>query len=324
MSAAQEIREEGNNAAEGATGSASAPDLKIPSKGYEEIPGKAFAIQSDGPLETTTLFDHSAQVDQIFGAFAVAQGEVEQPGKTKKAVVETKNGGKYVYWYCDIADVLRALQKPFAAQGLAVFQMSPDIKEREYEVHLENKTIKRIGAKVEIRTVISHKSGQWLSNTIWAMAEGTGPQALGSVITYLRRYGLQLLAGVAADEDEDGEAAQGDQPGGAANKPGEPQRGAPNGQEIEVFGPVGDSVVKNVSGGESYEFSINGQGPGGKMSVKASTRDARLYRDLKAEAREGGMYFYFKIRRAKTGNWWDLVGAEAEPARKARTEDPKP
>ncbi len=41
-----------------------------------------------------------------------------------------------------------------------------------------------------------------------AAPKDDSPQAIGSVVTYLRRYALQSMVGV-APEDDDGEAAQG-------------------------------------------------------------------------------------------------------------------
>lgn len=42
--------------------------------------------------------------------------------------------------------------------------------------------------------------------TLAAAPERKGPQAVGSVVTYLRRYTLAAVAGVAPDEDDDGNA----------------------------------------------------------------------------------------------------------------------
>ena len=47
-----------------------------------------------------------------------------------------------------------------------------------------------------------------MSETVSGKPKDDGPQALGSVITYLRRYALAAFAGV-APEDDDAEAAMG-------------------------------------------------------------------------------------------------------------------
>lgn len=51
-------------------------------------------------------------------------------------------------------------------------------------------------------------------------------QGQGSAITYARRYSLMAIMALKGDKDDDGEAAQGDQPDATAN-PGEPPPGTP-------------------------------------------------------------------------------------------------
>jgi len=93
--------------------------------------------------------------------------------------------------YADLAGVIDACREALAANGVAVFQ----------PVTVEGKT-------VTVRTVLAHSSGQWMACAMSAEARAAGPQEIGSVVTYLRRYGLAAMAGVASDDD-DGEAASG-------------------------------------------------------------------------------------------------------------------
>jgi hypothetical protein len=53
-----------------------------------------------------------------------------------------------------------------------------------------------------------HESGEWFENTLTAKSDWPNPPAVGSAITYLRRYALQSLSGLAADDD-DGAGATG-------------------------------------------------------------------------------------------------------------------
>ncbi len=49
-----------------------------------------------------------------------------------------------------------------------------------------------------------HVSGEWISGVSTAKPAKTDAQGIGSVISYLRRYGLQSMAGVStADDDAD-------------------------------------------------------------------------------------------------------------------------
>jgi hypothetical protein len=52
--------------------------------------------------------------------------------------------------------------------------------------------------------------GEWVSNTIWCQLTQNTAQAIGSVITYLRRYSLAAATGQ-AQQDDDAEGAEGRQ-----------------------------------------------------------------------------------------------------------------
>ena len=100
--------------------------------------------------------------------------------------------------YADLSSVVEAIREPFTSNGLAWVQapsLDPDT------------------GLVTVATRIVHSSGQWVEASVSAMPGRGGkadlsPQAVGSAVTYLRRYGLQALAGVPS-ADDDGEAAMG-------------------------------------------------------------------------------------------------------------------
>lgn len=55
-------------------------------------------------------------------------------------------------------------------------------------------------------TRLSHESGQWIEGA-YPLAVNANPQAMGSQMTYARRYALASIAGVFAGDDDDGEDA---------------------------------------------------------------------------------------------------------------------
>ena len=59
---------------------------------------------------------------------------------------------------------------------------------------------------VAVETMLLHVSGEWMSSTLEIPASKHDAQGYGSAITYGRRYGLQAMCGVPA-EDDDGNAA---------------------------------------------------------------------------------------------------------------------
>jgi hypothetical protein len=64
------------------------------------------------------------------------------------------------------------------------------------------------GVGVAVRTMLLHTSGQWIaSRYVMPIGDKLTPQAIGSAITYARRYALSAIVGIAPDDDDDGNAA---------------------------------------------------------------------------------------------------------------------
>jgi NAD-specific glutamate dehydrogenase len=117
-------------------------------------------------------------------ALAKAQGDIESAQKdSANPFFKSK--------YADLASVWDACRAPLAKNGLAVIQFP-----------------RADGNVVTVETRLVHSSGQWIEGELTAVAKDDGPQSIGSIVTYLRRYSLQSIVGV-APEDDDGNAAQG-------------------------------------------------------------------------------------------------------------------
>lgn len=80
-----------------------------------------------------------------------------------------------------------------------------------------------------VETTLVHASGQFITSSCPIVcAKQNDPQAMGSAITYARRYSLASLLGVMTDEDDDGEKAMGRQTKQAsAPEKNEPQKPVP-------------------------------------------------------------------------------------------------
>lgn len=132
--------------------------------------------------------DTTPDITELAAALAKAQGAIV--GATKDSA-----NPFFKSKYADLASVWEACRQPLSSQGLSVVQ-SPSV-----EASPE-------GPRVSVETLLLHSSGQWMRNVVSALAKEDAPQAIGSCITYLRRYALQSVVGV-APEDDDAEAAQG-------------------------------------------------------------------------------------------------------------------
>lgn len=133
-----------------------------------------------------------APTSAIAGALAKAQGEFGAVLRDKTVTVTMKSGGKYTFSYAPLESILHAVKPALSKNGLSLTQAM----------------IVREG-KDFVETTLRHASGECLSNSIPLFVRDDGPQAYGSALTYARRYGVTLLLCISADDDDDGNAAEG-------------------------------------------------------------------------------------------------------------------
>lgn len=94
--------------------------------------------------------------------------------------------------YATINNILRAL-KPLL---------------KKHNLYLTQKII-MVGESLALHTVITHlPSGQYIDSMMHLTVDKPGPQAIGSCVTYFRRYSLTSIFCIAT-QDDDGNAAEG-------------------------------------------------------------------------------------------------------------------
>lgn len=124
----------------------------------------------------------------IAAALVAMQAEAPKVHKGKTARIPGKNGGQgYTYKYADLADVAEAARPLLQRHGLA-FVCHPRPCERGWEL---------AGSLI-------HESGETVTGSL--PLNGGNAQAVGSDLTYHRRYLLGCLTGIVTDEDDDGAA----------------------------------------------------------------------------------------------------------------------
>ena len=103
--------------------------------------------------------------------------------------------------YADLAAVRKVTRPVLAKHGLSVVQLPMPTE-----------------TGVVLQTRLLHASGEFIEGELPLVTQGIGMQGIVSAITYGRRTSLQAVLGIAADDDDDGEAAQGrDKPAAKAN-----------------------------------------------------------------------------------------------------------
>jgi hypothetical protein len=124
----------------------------------------------------------SESIAALAAALATAQGEVENASKNAK-------NPHFRNAYADLAEILNTVRPVFSKHGLSLVQM-PSFSD----------------GVCHVETLLTHASGEWISNTASAPVGKLDAQGVGSAITYLRRYSLAAFCGI-AQEDDDGNAA---------------------------------------------------------------------------------------------------------------------
>lgn len=150
----------------------------------------------------------SDTLNKLATALVKAQGEI-------KFAAKDSNNPFFKSKYADLPAVIDAVKPALNKNGISFLQ---------------------IVVQDGVETMLLHESGEFISGvTPVIVAKPNDPQALGSAITYAKRYGLQAIVGVPADVDDDGEAAM-----GRSQKPTQTGPTQPTVKVDKTFAPRGD------------------------------------------------------------------------------------
>lgn len=173
----------------------------------------------------------SETLGKLAEALAKAQSEIQHAHKDK-------DNPFFKSSYADLASVWDACREPLSKNGLSVVQAL-----EMTEKHLI------------LNSTLMHISGEWISSLVPIVPVKPDPQGYGSAITYMRRFTLAALVGVAPsekptpdslDDDDDGESAMGRRPLPGSTKPivkhmameGKPNPSAPVREPVYRPAPV--------------------------------------------------------------------------------------
>lgn len=141
----------------------------------------------------------SEHIGQLAAALAAAQATFGHAEKDAK-------NPHFRSTYATLASVIDAVRLPLADHGIAIIQ-STAFQRSQVEASKDGQRFSVEGAIVTVETILAHESGEYLAGQLSAAVPSTAPQAIGSAVSYLRRYALQAMVCLAASDD-DGEAAQ--------------------------------------------------------------------------------------------------------------------
>jgi hypothetical protein len=193
----------------------------------------------------------SEHINELAVALSKAQGEID--GAKKDSVNPFFKAS-----YADLASVIAAAKAPLAKYGLAYTQLTNFDENGSYLI-----------------TTLMHSSGQWIAGKYPLGFSDNKIQTQGSTITYVKRYTLQAMLGIAS-EDDDGNSAQ-------QNHRQAPAPVAPKAVEqvdtlAELRAQVSKLVVKNkIPATEMRKFIATNFGEG---SMLASLGENELQQTL--------------------------------------------
>jgi hypothetical protein len=201
----------------------------------------------------------SESVAKLSAALVTAQAEM--PGAPKSAKGQVGNQTRY---YADMAAVVEAARPVLAKHELAYTQFPSGFA----------------GGCVTVTTRLLHTSGEWMEAELDMPTGGSGAQAVGSAITYAKRYALMAVLGMPT-EDDDGSAAT------AASKPAA-RKSAPPAAPPAVAEPDDPN----------------------KISAAQTKKMMASFNDIGLRSREDRLAFIAATARA-VGSSQDLTHAEA-------------
>jgi len=128
--------------------------------------------------------EHSEKIDELGAALSKAQGILE-------AAKKDSNNPFFKSKYADLASVWESCRAALSSNGLSIVQ-SPEESD----------------SGIAVVTMMLHSSGQWIRSRYTMPVSKVDAQAVGSAITYARRYALSSIVGIAPEDDDGNGAAE--------------------------------------------------------------------------------------------------------------------
>lgn len=153
--------------------------------------------------------DFSANQHKLYAALAKAQGAFQAIEKNRSVTIKSEKG-QYQFRYADLEEILSKTRPALSSNGLAMIQ------------RIDNTNLGPV-----LTCMLMHADGGSLVSEVAlpSMRDMGDPKRFGATLTYLRRYMVTAMLGVAADDDldDDGEEikpSENNKPtGGTGTKP---------------------------------------------------------------------------------------------------------
>jgi hypothetical protein len=223
----------------------------------------------------------SPQINELASSLAKAQGEL-------KPVHKSAENPYFKSKYADLSAIVESIRPVLSKYSLALMQLPSGGGEN----------------RISVTTILTHSSGQWISGSCTLYAKDATPQAIGSAITYARRYSLSAILSIATDEDDDGNTASRSSNGGGSRAYNAPvytaespheeigSHAAPTTKEYRIpFGKFKYKTLKELKSEEiesyiRYLMTTSEKGKPMGEQAKEFIENARRYLSRPAESSE--------------------------------------
>lgn len=126
------------------------------------------------------LVERSSTIFEIAKALSKFQSSIEN-------VTKEAENPFFKSSYATIGNIIDTIRKPMGDCGLAFAQFPIE----------DNRLV----------TLVMHTSGEYFQSVVKMFPKDTTPQAQGSAITYMRRYALTAILGIATEDDDGNDAS---------------------------------------------------------------------------------------------------------------------
>jgi hypothetical protein len=212
----------------------------------------------------------SEQINELVGALAKAQGAMDNPHKNKTVKIKSEKG-QYDFSYATLDSIIDTIRKPLSDNAIVFMQ-----------------TVRGSVGSMELVTTLAHSSGQWISSTLPIEPQQRGPQALGSAISYVKRYALSAMLGLAADEDDDANTSEGNHVQPMTRKPANTAQAPQRPAQPALDADKQDKALRGSQERTAAKIKLDIAGSNTQDELKSNYTNnkiviAALPEDLKAE-----------------------------------------
>lgn len=125
------------------------------------------------------IMEQSTSIENIAKALIAFQSQVE-------TIKKDSTNPFFKSKYASLENVIEGTREPLKKNNLAFSQFP--------------------AGDNNLTTILMHSSGEFMKSSVKMFPKDNTPQGQGSAITYMRRYALSAILGLATEEDDDGNA----------------------------------------------------------------------------------------------------------------------